>query len=161
MQRWNCFLKNLFDDHFIFSLLSKMTLGFSLVLTFRWQREKNHSAGVRRKSIRLSIMWQIRRSIICLHRFFLKMKNLKLSQLQPWQEWFSPIQQRFSFSFDEETSSSTFRIECSTWEWREIFLFEKEKILLYSSERRTKYLTKFVFKQRTSRIDVWWIRQWK
>ena len=85
-----------------------------------------------------------------------------------WQEWFSPIKQRFSFSFDpiDEKTSPMFhlRLESNVRHENEAnFFYSKKKRVVYPSNEDEIFdnETKFVFRQRTSRIDVWWTRQWK
>ena len=68
----------------------------------------------------------------------LENKEFEIEWIAPLsEEWFSPIKQRFSFSFDEETSSFAFRIE-----WGEFFLFEKEEIRLEDEMKQNLSLDK-------------------
>ena len=149
-------------------------LGLSLV----WQREES-LGGVRRKSIRLrqsGVIWPsncdklVDGSFVsnAFHRFSSKWRIwnwVNCTTVKLWQEWFSAIKQRFSFSFDpiDEETCPMFDLLLESnvrHENEEKFFYSKKKRFVY----KTKYFdneTKFVFRQRTSRIDVWWTRQWK
>ena len=164
-----------------------MTISFChcrwVFLSFQhwWEREESLGRwskkidSIKAKSHHLALkLWQIRRSIICFKFFssiLFEMKNFKLSQLHTvklWPEWFLRIKQRFSSSFDpidEETSPMVdLLVESNVrHENEEKFFCSKKKRFVSPSNEDEIFdnETKFVFRQRASRIDVWWTRQWK
>ena len=190
-QRWNWSFKNLFHDDFIFSLLRNDVGSFSRFniemaerrITRPVSEENRFDEG---KVASSDIATVTNSSINHLFQMFFidSLQNEEFSwgwnwvnctTVELWQDWFSPIKQRFSFLFhpiDEETNpmfdlllESNVRHENEEnfsiqWRWG------KEKIHLFIERRQNIWQWDKICLQTTNvssaiRIGVWWTRQWK